>query len=215
MNQLQICNLALDSFGGTPIAALDDANPRAEVCARNFDHALEAVLRSFAWNFAKFRATLTADVTPPDFEWAVRYALPSDFVSMVQLNGVAVAGDPGDFYELENGFMFTDETTGEIQYIRKPTPLAVDPDPQTGILMDDFLAIADPLFVEALVIILASKISPALRNDGGQLSVQQEQRYIQKRADARMRDGNERKSRRYDPASESRFVASRWWPGRS
>lgn len=75
----------------------------------------------------------------------------------------------------------------------------------------EFLAQADPLLVRAISVLLASKISPALRQDGQDLAQALLVRYQQiDLPDARRHDGSEAKDRRYDPSSESNFIRSRW-----
>jgi hypothetical protein len=194
LTKVDICNAALDTIGATPIAAIADANLRAEACNRNYDLAVKEALRSHAWNFAKDRATLTIG-TAPSFEWASSFALPADYVTLLQLNGVSFPAEPGDFFEIEGTNLLTDETTAEIQYIKVPA------DPSKF----------DALFVAALTYLLASKIAPALRQDGVGASVNLLQLYDRAVTKAKMRDANEHRAARPDPALESRFVQSRFF----
>lgn len=218
--QLLVCNQALDLLGEDPILSLTEANPRAEAANRNFGQSLVRVLREAYWNFAKYRVALVAAANP-SFGWAKAFTLPADFITLFQLNGI-VRGQPGDFYELEGGLLLTDETTADIQYIRKPT--AAGPWD-----IEDMLAVADPNFVDLLALLLAAKMAPTLRKDavesvkkdgtqvlrkdGTQEAVRLMGLYAQALTGAKMKDANERKNVRYDPASESRFVGSRYWRG--
>lgn len=120
MTKLDLFNDALDMVGQKPIDSVDDVSVRAEVCSRNFDQALGEILRVHEWSFVKQRATLT-ETTAPLFGWDHAFTLPADFLTLVKLNGVDVANEPGDFYELEFGVLLTDSETAEIQYIAMPT----------------------------------------------------------------------------------------------
>lgn len=217
--QLLVCNQALDLLGEDPILALTEANPRAEAANRNWSQTLVRVLRETFWNFAKQRATLVA-TTNPSFGWDRAFTLPTDFVSLYQLNGID--GLPGDFYELEGGLLLTDETTAKIQYVRKPTAAG----PWT---VASLLAVADPLFIDLVAMLLAAKMAPTLRKDeveavkkdgtqvlrkdGTQEAMRLMEMYNRALTGAKMKDANERKSVRYDPASESRFIGSRYLRG--
>jgi hypothetical protein len=76
--------------------------------------------------------------------------------------------------------------------------------------MDLTVALWDALLIGAAATRLAAEIVTAVRSDGMDLSqrlmAEYEQVWLPK---ARIKDGNERKKTRYDPASESRFVKSR------
>lgn len=120
MTKLDVFNMALDLIGAKPVTAVDQATPSAEACQRNFKWALLEVLRAGDWRTAKARATLVEDASTPDFGWAHQFVLPTDFVSIVKLNGVEVSNAPGDFFEIEGAYLMTDEETANIEYIRKP-----------------------------------------------------------------------------------------------
>jgi hypothetical protein len=201
--QVDVCNQALDILGAQSITLISEVSPRAEACARNFDQCLVRLLREAQWNFAKHRVALTA-TTDPAFGWDNAFTLPSDFVVFVQLNGIEYPSQPGDFYELEGGVLYTDEATADVQYIRKPSLSG-------GILLADFLTAADPLFIDLLATLLAARIAPALRKDGTDEALRLMDVFKRELTAAKMKDGNERKSERYDPVSESRFIQARYW----
>lgn len=194
ITKTDLCNLALDTLGATPIVSIDDANIRAEACKRNYDFAVKEALRGHAWNFAKDRATLTA-AAAPSFEWASAFTLPADFVNLIQLNGVSFPAEPGDFFEIEGLTLLTDETSAKIQYIKVPA------DPSAF----------DGLFVRAFTFLLASMIAPPLRQDGVGASVQLLQMYERALTKAKMKDANEHRATLPDRSLESRFVQSRYW----
>jgi hypothetical protein len=206
--ELDVFNQALDMIGAKPAETVSDTTDRAETCARNIDQAIEELLRVNQWNFAKFSDELTEASPAPDFGWDHRFNLPTDFVSLIKLNGYDISNEPGDFYELENGYLLTDETEAKVQYIRKPSASG-------GISKATMLAQMDPMCVNALATLLAAKISPTLRQDGREAGLQLLQQYFQSALPlARRYDGSEQKPRRYDPASESNFIRARYMRSR-
>jgi hypothetical protein len=142
--------------------------------------------------------------TAPAFGWDNAFTLPADFVTVVQLNGIEYPAEPGDYYEIEGGVLFTDEGTADLQYIRKPSLSG-------GVVLADFLNAADPLFIDLLVTLLAARIAPALRKDGTDERLRLMQVFRTELTAAKMKDGNERKAQRYDPVSESRFIQARYY----
>jgi hypothetical protein len=195
--QNQICNLALDMVGAEPIVDIADANPRAEACSRNYDMALLQIMRTRQWGFLTKRVTLTAATAPP-FGWDFAYTLPTDYVGIVQLNGIIYEGQPGDWFVINSGQLLTDEETADVVYLGS----------------DALPATFDALFVSAFATLLASRIATPLRQDGGSASVQLTQLYRQSLTEAATRNGNEQKAPYRMPAADSMFVRSRWFQRR-
>lgn len=94
ISSVAICNLALDAaMCRSSISAIGEASAEGQACARHYEPALEAVLRSVHWNFARKQTTLSLlkdamrrqppgvpahlprDVPEP---WLFEYAYPSD-----------------------------------------------------------------------------------------------------------------------------------------
>jgi len=101
MSEVTICNLALSHLGDTAQVvsiAPPDSSVQAQLCARFYSVARNALLEMAAWGFATRRVTL-AQVTNPTLDadgngpWLYAYAAPSDL-----LNALAVvpAGSPDD-----------------------------------------------------------------------------------------------------------------------
>lgn len=146
------------------------------------------------------------------YAWKYGYALPDDFLLMNELNGVScVYGrgrDVGDLYEIytnqttngdetisSNRALFCDECYADIKY--------------TGIVQDPTLW--DPMFINALAVLIASKISTQIRGDDGKMALQLRGKYLGDALPrAKMTDAGEGKPMRYDPTRESNFLASRW-----
>lgn len=190
-----ICNLALARVGAQSIMDIDDADSKgARACKNAFEATVREVSRARPWNALKARAALAELSTAPAFGWAKQFQLPTDFIRLLKLNGVDVTNDdPGDFFEIEGKQLLTDADTADIQYI------AYKDDPNAY----------DPLMVDCVVVLLASKIAVPMRQDEAMAANlrQEYERVTLPRAGKT--DGNERKGRRYDPCSESRFIAAR------
>lgn len=161
MDQTEICNLALDAIHEQPITDIDTTTDAAAVVLkRNFDAALKEFLGEAHWWWAKKRDTLAPESPAPDFGWAAKFALPSDFVSLVAVNGVT-SSTPSDSFELEGGYILTDETSTDtteidVEYIYAPTASQ----------LDAFLEAMDGKAAQAFALLLASKVAPTLAKDG-------------------------------------------------
>ncbi len=81
--QLEIVNYALRRLGCEAIGSLSDDNKRAKVMNTIYDLARKDSFELYPWSFSLNRDTLTADATAPAFEYLYRFALPTDFVTIV------------------------------------------------------------------------------------------------------------------------------------
>jgi len=109
-NKIEITNAALIAVGSDIIASLSDQTTEAQVVNTIWDQARRSLLRANLWNFATKRVELAQSVTPPSFDYAYRYALPSDHIRTVQ-----VFTDTD--YKVENGFVVTNSERCQLKYI--------------------------------------------------------------------------------------------------
>ncbi len=193
-SKTQIANKALVKIGAKRITDLaDNSNTNARTCNEVFDQIAEEVIRSGEWNCLKTRAVLP-QTTTPEFGWEFAYLLPEDCARVIKLNGTYNDAEPGDTYEIEGRSLLTNADEGKIQYVK----------------LEFNVAQWDALLIAAVATRLASEIVTALRVDDGQASqkllAEYEQVHLPR---ARVKDGNERKKIRRNPADESRFVQSR------
>jgi hypothetical protein len=197
VSKTDICNLALARVGAQSIMDIDDADSKgARACKNAFESVVRKVSRVAIWNTLKSRASLAELSTAPVFGWSKQFQLPTDFIRLFKLNGVDLDNDePGEYFEIEGKVLLTDAETADIQYI------AYKDDPN----------VYDPLMVDAIVVLLASEIAVPLRQDEGMATTLRAEYERTTLPRARKTDGNEKKSRRYDPTSESRFVNSRYF----
>lgn len=184
-----ICNMALTRCGASPITALDDENDKARLCLEYYEPTVQAELRVHPWNFAVKRRALAEDSSTPINEWDHQFQLPSDpyCISPLQVN------EGSDEYVIEGRMLLTNATAVNLRYVARVNEA-------------DF----DPLFVQALVLRLASKFMYRLTvSDASRSAILQELTQLAL-PDARFADSMEQREPLADQASESDWVASRF-----
>jgi len=129
------------------------------------------------------------------YEWQFAYALPIDYVLLVELNGQNCwnGRGVGSLYEIYQTVLFCNTQYADAKYTRFETDTTK----------------FDPLFTGAMVLNLATIIATTLRKDDAGLSERMRGEYKDYLARARVKDAGEGKPRRYNIVSESRFVGSR------
>ena len=184
---VEICNMALTRCGASPITALDDANDKARLCLEYYEPTVLAMLRRHPWNFAVKRVELAEDSETPLDEWEHQFALPADpyCISVLQIN------DGRDDFVIEGRLLLTDLETVNLRYVARVNE-----------------SLFDPIFVECLVLQLASKFAYRLQvSETLRGAILQELQMTM--ADARFSDAIEQRDRLEDPANESTWVAAR------
>lgn len=195
-NKTDIFNLALGRVGAAAIMSYDETPAKGAAACRNaFELTVREVSRAADWNCLRKRETLGQLVDTPAFEWGYQYQLPADFIRLVGLNGVEYHGQPQDDWEIEGRYLLTDAEQADVKY--------------TAYFED--CTIWDAMFANAVVVLLASKISIPMRQDEGlaQTLLMEYQRLALPQA--RKTDANERRVERFNPVTESRFVNSRYY----
>lgn len=92
-----ICNRALTKLGADRILDLSDDNKQARSLNAVYDTVLDDELSKYVWSFACARASLAALSTPPAFGFTAAYALPADYLRIVQVGQFYVIGDLSDY----------------------------------------------------------------------------------------------------------------------
>lgn len=144
------------------------------------------------------------------YEWNYAYMVPPDFLLIDELNGTDCrkGRGVGDLYELfvvqqDNSdasvsnarVLFCNEPYANVKY----TALIQDP------------TIYDPLFIDCVAVVLASKIAtPILGDDGKRAQSLLETYESITLPNAMLKDAGEKKDRPYDPTRESKFLKSRY-----
>ena len=155
LSETGICNMALGRIGAKRINSIEDAtDDKAEAihCRLHYSLTRDSLIRSHWWRMARARATLSQNATDPDFEWDYAYDLPVDFLRMKKPWDGDLSGSDVQWYtySLEGTQLLSNETSMEIQYIKRVT------DPTKY----------DPLFVEVFVLTLAMKLIMPLAGAG-------------------------------------------------
>lgn len=148
MTPTDICNMALSRLGEPRISDIDENTPRGISCRTHYEVVRDSLLRSHPWNFAVSRALLSQSATAPAFGFSYAYALPSDFLRLMTLNGIQAEMCVSE-YTLESGQILTYSDEAKITYVRRVT------DPTAY----------DPIFLEVLAFRLASAVAMDITSD--------------------------------------------------
>ena len=103
LTELEIWNLALDVVRETPLQSPTDQSAIARWLSRNYGHVRDVALRSYDWNFAREKHTLSVDATAPPFRWRYRYALPPHWLRLLPPTQYGQRGAPPIPHEVVRG----------------------------------------------------------------------------------------------------------------
>lgn len=180
-SDVAICNMALDAARcRSSISAIGEASAEGQACARHYQQAKESMLRSVHWNFARKQVTLAllkdATVTPPQSvpqPWMYEYAYPSDCLlaravlpQMANPQGLPIdtGWQPPQPQMPVSRFIVgqDNDITGNA------IPVILTNVPQAQLIYTtrvDNPNLFDPMFVDGLVLYMASRISAPLTGD--------------------------------------------------
>lgn len=82
---IAVANAALLKLGQGTITAFSDEDEKARWLNARFAPLRDALLRSYRWTFAMARASLSADVDAPAFDYDLAYTLPGDCLQLVEV----------------------------------------------------------------------------------------------------------------------------------
>lgn len=118
MTQLEIVNYALNRIGGRRLASVTSGtSEEADVVNVVWTPLLSALQRERTWPFCVVRASLTKDATAPTWGYSYRYALPVDFLRLLQFGEhYDTTGMISDFrnmdsaaYRIEGGYILSND----------------------------------------------------------------------------------------------------------
>jgi hypothetical protein len=227
MSEVVICNLALSHLGDTATVMSirpPDSSVQAQLCARFYDVARDALLETANWGFATKRIQL-AQVTLPTYtdsagnavtgSWRYGYAVPADIINALAVLPAEAMDDyeqhfgPCDsefFPPFPQGFV---PVPGAVDYT--PRPFSIESDQNgnailltnvsdavlryTGVVSDT--GQFTPLFTLALSYLLASMLAgPIIKGDeGAAKAVSMMQMFGSIKGQASASDANQRKIR--------------------
>ena len=82
---VDIVNLALIELNEEPITSLSEDSEVARAAKLIYSYTRNNLLRDHDWNFAIERVQLAPDITPPEFEFSNRFALPVNYLRALEL----------------------------------------------------------------------------------------------------------------------------------
>lgn len=113
VGRVKIANMALTRLGAQTIRSFDDGSTSADKIKAIYDLVRDAALQDHPWNFAIGRAVLSASSSTPEYEYAYKMTLPSNYLR-------AVKTEPIDLdYKIEDGCLLTNETSVRLKYIKR------------------------------------------------------------------------------------------------
>lgn len=125
-----IANRALQHLGSRSITDITDTtSKRAVACNTAYTPAKRSMLRSYRWNFAIKRDSLTADVDKTAYGDLYRFELPTDFVRFIRKRdtGLGEVNSRQD-WQIEGGFIVTaDAGPLDVRYIHDADETLFDP----------------------------------------------------------------------------------------
>lgn len=122
--EIDLINSGLAKLGEQALLSVTDDSPAGRLANRHYPDLRDALLREYPWNFATRRASLAAETTAPDWEFANSYPLPSDCLRVVALNNPDMIS-----WRNENRRILTDLSAPlQIKYVAQITDVnAMDP----------------------------------------------------------------------------------------
>ena len=175
--KIDICNHALLKVGADTIASLDTAQATedavifsAKLCNVLFDQALHETLRMYPWNSATKRTQLSRLTEAPAFKYQYKYALPIDFIRVINLYSSTEGYDDGTEWSIESGEVLTNYDAAYLKYIAKPQDVSMlDPLAQQAVICNLAMKLAVPMQLDEklknnLLTELQTIILPAARS---------------------------------------------------
>jgi len=165
---VSICNLALIQVGAQTISAFTEQTREARLCNQIYEYSKDSVLRAHDWNFARCRVDLGLLATTFT-NWSYTYAYPSDCLVARKIVNPLGSGNTQTYYDYEDE---TYRTTGQLPYdiMRTSTGSKVvvtniaDAELEYTARIDD-ANMFDSMFIDALILRLASDLASPLRAD--------------------------------------------------
>ena len=195
VSDVSICNLASVYMGVEEITSLTDDSAEAEAYNRVFTHLRDAEQKAHPWLFGIKRVSLSADTEAPEFGYARRFRLPSDYLRTLTIGDSYVysetiglvyrdyyLGDPDEApFQIENGFILTDFSAPlKLRY----SALITDP------------TLFDPLFVEVLARRIVVSTIRAITNCSANREELEQKKYMKALSTARRENAIERPPRK-------------------
>lgn len=118
MDQVGICNLAIGWLGEKRITSIDDESTAARLCKEMWSHALDSLLASREWSFARERfGPLAAATTAPTYYYTKKFQIPSTVLRVLRVEDAYA--QPIEEWQREGQFIVCfDETVYMVALVR-------------------------------------------------------------------------------------------------
>jgi len=116
-SKISICSAALLQLGKAPISSFDSAGDTARLCANLYPMERDSILRENDWNCAVKRDILAPLATAPAFGFSTQFALPSDYLRMVQVGDYYVGMPECQSFKVEGRKILASGTVLPIVYV--------------------------------------------------------------------------------------------------
>lgn len=168
--EVSICNLALNEVGvNTVIAALADDTPEARACTRWYAHCRDMLMVLYPWPWALSQLTITTAATEAPIQgWEYAYGGANSTLGAVVHRVIDIySGARNPLPDNRVPFAVRSEGTTSLIVYTDAYATAADPIYFTCIarLTDWTTYHPPPLWAEALVLLLASKLAMSLSKD--------------------------------------------------
>lgn len=150
--QTDIMNMALMQLGAKRIQAAGQNTPEAAALLSAWSGSVDTVLQAHAWGFATVWATLAPSASEPPFGFTYAYALPVECLWLIDVRGEGDLKTPPAQRCVVERNVYTDVSPCYARMIFRQ----VDP---TYWPLD---------FCQALAVLLAAAVAPAIVRDEGQ-----------------------------------------------
>lgn len=201
-SEVDICNMALSHLGvSTEIQNLEtERSKEAQACRRFYVPTRDEVFRDFAWPFATVIEDLALVSSEPNTDWSYAYRYPADAVMIRSLwSGYSRKETAGSRIP----YRISRDSAGRLIYTDQAAADAV----VEYTMIETDTERYPPDFVDALSLLLASKIGPRVAGgDQFQLADRAFKMYWMRIGQARANALNEQQP---DPPPDSDFILAR------
>ena len=118
LSDIALASRALIRLGAAPITSFEDDTAQAEIAGALYSPARDALLSSYAWNFATTQAELNKLSEPPLADYQNAFQLPNDFLRV--LSAGYGPKSRGILYRLHQDQLHTDAQTVLMSYVFRP-----------------------------------------------------------------------------------------------
>lgn len=118
LSDIALASRALIRLGAAPITSFNDGTAQAEIAGALYGPARDALISSYAWNFATTQSELTQLVSSPLADYKNAFQMPNDFLRV--LSAGHGPKSRGLTYRLSRDQLHTDSEKVLLTYVFRP-----------------------------------------------------------------------------------------------